>query len=227
MESALSAAMSFVERFRTTGYNLGLGLKSGLERSKDLAIQAAKLVAQAMLKKTREVFDTQSPSKKFEEIGMYNDMGLANGTKKYAYLVTKASEKVGNNALTSTSRILSNLSTLVNDDFNADPVIRPVVDMSNVTSGARSITGMLSGTRSLTVEATRTKALASSISVTPKREYQNGTASENQVAGSEGNNTLNLSGNNFYIREKQDIYDLASEFAILMNQGKQAYGAKA
>ena len=108
-------------------------------------------------------------------------------------------------------------------DFNEDLVIRPVVDFSNVTTGARTINGMLSDRRSLSVDASYDGAVRNARSMTESRKVQNGKQFDQSVDNS-SNSAVNVTGNTFYIRDDQDVHNLASELASMSNRYQRALG---
>jgi len=63
----------------TIGNNLGLGLSTGIEGSTDTARGSAESMAEEVTDGTKSTFQTQSPSKVFEEIGRNLDEGLVEG----------------------------------------------------------------------------------------------------------------------------------------------------
>lgn len=71
------------------GYNIGAnmvsGIVKGINNNASSAINAAAAMANRTISKTKAIMAIASPSKVFEEIGMYLDQGLAKGINKYAY----------------------------------------------------------------------------------------------------------------------------------------------
>lgn len=100
----------------------------------------------------KEVLDEHSPSRVFAEIGRYIDEGLILGIENYSDKVNKASENMGKDAIDSMRDAVSDISDVVSGDFE-EPVIRPVVDLSEVEKGASSIDSMLSNNYSLGLSA--------------------------------------------------------------------------
>ena len=97
-----------------------------------------------ILKKIRKVLGIHSPSKEFAKIGEYSGLGLVKGLNSYATKVGDASEELGNSALDSIRGAMSTASDIVSGGINASPTITPVVDLSNVIRGSKSISSLLS-----------------------------------------------------------------------------------
>lgn len=72
------------------GANLALGIVKGIRYNADAAVNAAAAMANRTISKVRNIMAIQSPSKVFEQIGMYMDQGLAQGIEKYAYQPDRA-----------------------------------------------------------------------------------------------------------------------------------------
>lgn len=100
------------------------------------------------------------------------------------------------------------------------------MDLSDVQSGARTINGMFTGSQTISTKAAYNNASATAASMTKAKMNQNG--SENSAEGSSfssNDSSVNLSGNNFYVRSEQDIHSLASEIASLTRQQQRGLGA--
>ena len=152
------------------------------------------------------------------------DMGLVNGLEGYSHIVSRAAEGVAGEALDSTRNTLANLSTVLSEDMDTTPVIRPVMDMSNISAGARTINGIFSGGRTLSVGVTAAKAQAASAAMRESRKRQNGMDNATSNVSNSNDSSVNLSGNNFYVRSDQDVRALASEIAALTRQQQRSYG---
>lgn len=125
----------------------------------------------------------------------------------------------------STKNTLANLSMVLSEDMDTTPVIRPVMDMSNISAGARTINGIFSGGRRLSVGVTAEKAQAASAAMRESRKRQNGIENVGSNVSNTSDSSVNLTGNNFYVRSDQDVRALASEIAALTRQQQRSYGA--
>ncbi len=137
------------------GSDVCKGLIQGLAAGKSGVINEAVSVAIAAYKAAKAALDIESPSKKFAELGMYSDIGFAKGLSLYAYRVSDASEGVAESALKGLSNSIGRISTMVTDGMDTEPVIRPVIDLSNIEEGAGLISDLLnpnSGIRLANVE---------------------------------------------------------------------------
>lgn len=122
------------------------GFREGIEsRAMDVA-KAAAMVAQKADNAVRETLDIHSPSRVFRAIGEFVDLGFAQGIDGYAGKVTNSATSVANNVISSVGDALNNIPEIdANMDIN--PVIAPVLDMSNIENGARGISSMFDAQR--------------------------------------------------------------------------------
>ena len=223
MPDAAYKASSYLGMFVTVGMNMASGLANGIRKNANLAVLASKKVASQMLEAARETLEVNSPSKKFEKIGMYSDRGLANGVSKNSGLIVSSVEDASTSALDAARSSLSNLANILMGDMDADPVIRPVVDMSDVNRSANRINGLVGGSRAMNIDATVRQA-QNVASIMNRNQMQKGT-NPNGINGSEPTNPVNVSGNNFYIRSDNDVKMLANELATLTKQQQRSLGA--
>ncbi len=221
--SAVNAIRSKQYLFSSAGYYLGVGLAKGLKNSTAYVKAAAAALANATLRKIKDILGIASPSKEAFAIGGFFDEGLANGLTHFGSMVTKSATGIAENTVDAVKGGLTTFSSLIEDGINADPVVRPVVDLSNVTASARSIDGMLSGRTTMSVDASMEKASKAIDRVATVRNYQNGSKSEGKSYSTNNDNSVNVNGN-FYVRNDQDIRSLASEIAALTKQEQRSYG---
>ena len=209
----------------SAGYYLAQGVERGIRGGGGIVKSAARSIISNALAAMRDEADEASPSKETERIARFMDMGLVNGFKGYSKVVNRAAEGVAGGALDATRNTLANLSTVLSEDMDTTPVIRPVMDMSDVSAGARTINGIFSSGRTLSVGVTAAKAQAASASMRESKRRQNGTDGGGSNVSNSNDSSVNLTGNNFYVRSDQDVRALASEIAALTKQQQRSYGA--
>ena len=222
----LNAVTAFKSKFRVAGQDFAIGLAKGLDDRKLYVIKAAKVLAEGVLEKVREVFDEHSPSKEANEIGRYFDKGLVDGFRDGGSETTRAAKEMALDALYGVKDTLLALSTLIADGIDVDPVIRPVVDLSGVTAGAQAIGGMLGSSQTIPVDTSArlagSAARAAAASAAARRSAE---AHARPIAQQPAGDQVNVTGNTFVIRDEQDIYSLASEIASLMYRQQRSVGA--
>ena len=121
--------------------NMVNGLANGLITGQSIIADASRELARAAYDSTTDELGIHSPSKAFEEIGKFSDMGLANGLLKYSSIVNDATTSIGDSALTTMKESMDKISALLNNEVN-NPVITPTLDLSDISNNAGRINKM-------------------------------------------------------------------------------------
>ena len=131
------------QNFVNIGKNIGEGLIEGMSDSSIMSklISTASDLAKSAYDAAREALDINSPSRKFRSLGKSAVEGFAQGFDRYSKLSTRAAEEVSNDALSAVSDIVAAMNIAADDNFDIQPTITPVVDMSNVSAAG----GLLNG----------------------------------------------------------------------------------
>lgn len=146
IDNALNVAKGYITKFMNVGGDIIDGLVSGISSGVKAVGGAITNVASGMLNSAKKFLGINSPSKEFAEVGKFSAEGLATGLKRYAHLASNAARNVASDTLETLSDTLHNLSL---GDVDEQPVIRPVLDLSDVESGARDINGLFAMNPSL------------------------------------------------------------------------------
>jgi hypothetical protein len=110
------------------------------------------------------------------KVGKFAGMGFVNAFADYESKAGKAGAGLANASMTGMSNILSKISDFISSDIDAQPTIRPVLDLSDVKSGAGSI-GSLFSQGALSVSASSVGSISTSMAL-----RQNGQTSEDVVS---------------------------------------------
>ena len=130
---------------QTTGGYIGEGLVNGLNSAATAVYNAGFNLGVAAITGINAGAAVESPSKKAFETGMYVDMGLANGLAAYSGLAVKAGTEVSEETLNAAQSLTDQFAKTVGDGINDQPVIRPVLDLTNLQNGNGLISSMLGG----------------------------------------------------------------------------------
>ena len=186
------------------GENMDSGLVTGMINKSSKVSSTAKDVAKKAYTAAKKELGIASPSTKFFDLGGYSDQGLANGIISLSTVVEKASSKVGSNALNTMKKSLENVSDIVNTDVNSDPIIKPVLDLSNISSGSKLIDDILNKNRSLDLaESIGSKGISSNI----KKDVSEGIESGSKITNKSLSPIFNVTVNG---SEGQDVNELAN-----------------
>ena len=143
INSAVAKAKSGNGQMRSAGASMMDGFAAGIRsRAASAASAAAAAVAQA-ISAAKSKLQINSPSKVFIEIGKWTVMGMEKGLDNNAYRVSRSATNLADSAITTMQSSISRIANAVSDNIDAQPTIRPVLDLSNVEAGARSLNGML------------------------------------------------------------------------------------
>lgn len=143
---------------RSLGDNMCKGLIVGLQNGSNAVTAAAASVAEKAYKAAKRKLDIHSPSKKFESLGKFSAMGMANGLLSYSNLTENASAMMANGMLTTMSSAMDSVSSVLNSDLDMSPTIRPIVDLTNVDSSLSKMNGMFSSAGTIDVSALTNRA---------------------------------------------------------------------
>ena len=168
LDGCVDAISGKASSFESAGKAVVTGFCSGITQNTYKAEAKAAAMAKAAADAAKAELDINSPSKVFREIGGSVPEGFAQGIDKFGTLVKGSSRDMAQDAIDSVRHSLSNLANVVNKDIDSQPTIRPVLDLTDIRSGASAINGMFSG-QSLGIAAN-----VGSISTMMNRNIQNG-----------------------------------------------------
>lgn len=131
--------------FFNAGKNCINGLIRGVTSMIEDAQNAGSIIGDSFYFGFANRLKIESPSKVMDEEGAYNAVrGLVLGIKKRLKDAQNAGEMLGTSTFEGTKSTFKRLADVVNDELDISPVISPIVDLSDVSEGARTIGGMLS-----------------------------------------------------------------------------------
>lgn len=115
------------------------GMIRGLGAGAGRIASMAKEVARDALNAAKNLLGINSPSKEFHKIGMWSDEGFADGLADGSGMVEKSAMNVGGKAMKALRKALSGVGDGVRGDMDLNPVIRPVLDLSEVKKSSARI----------------------------------------------------------------------------------------
>lgn len=189
---AAVGAKSGYTGFYNAGKNVVEGFANGITMNTYLATAKAKAMALKAYEAAKKALDINSPSKIFRSLGTSVPEGFAMGIDKLGSMVKSSAVGMADTAISGTKNAISRIAEAINSDIDAQPTIRPVLDLSDVTAGANSISGMF-GMRPSVGVMSNIGAISSSMS-----NRQNGTNSDVISAIEKlGNKLGNTSGDTY------------------------------
>ena len=146
-EKAVEGVREKYYRFEAAGKYLGEGLVEGIKAKKQAAYNAGLALGKASAQGVEDGAEEQSPSKRAIRAGKYLGEGLVIGINAMNDAAYSAGETMGSDASEGLARALDPIKNLANLDIDTQPTIRPVLDLTDVQNGARSIGSMLDNQR--------------------------------------------------------------------------------
>lgn len=151
INSASSSLRSKYSSFYSAGSYLVSGFASGISANTWRAEAKARAMANAAEKAAKEALDINSPSRVFAALGSGVVEGFVKGIDDNMSDVSNRTSTIAETARTGFSNAIGRVSDLLNGDMDVQPTITPVLDLSEVTAGAKSINGMFGMTPSVGV----------------------------------------------------------------------------
>ena len=137
------------------------------------------------------------------KIGSFMGEGLIIGMKDWVHSAGAMGKNLGNTALSGMDYMMAALASDISDNMDMQPVIRPVIDMSDVTSSANAIDSMLSSEQAMKVAAGYDSLMAS---------RQNG-----RVSSVTNDNSVGSINVNIYPTENQNANDISDAVIKKLN----------
>ena len=121
------------------GTNLVQGFANGIKNSAYLATNAARAVANNANLALRRTLKIQSPSRVMMENGKFFDQGFAKGILKNQGEVQNSATTLADTALKSMKNAMALIPRFLDEDFEFKPVVKPVLDMSEIENSQNGI----------------------------------------------------------------------------------------
>ena len=125
------------------GAYVGSGLAIGVRSMWNEAYQSGVELGNAVNQGISDTVDLGSPSKVAIRYGKWIGEGLAIGVTDMTRSAYNAGASLGDNTIDGMSKSIRRISSAIESDIDAQPTIRPVLDLSNVRNGAGAISSML------------------------------------------------------------------------------------
>ena len=140
--------------FYSMGFNAVAGLANGLtcDESKEALKKALAWIRSLLDKFKEDDLLEHSPSRLTEEWGKNLTIGLANGIVEKSGMISNSLDTLSDDVLSSMRDTIAMIGKKLTDDID-DPVITPVLDLSNVEAGARTLSNMFSSNQALRASA--------------------------------------------------------------------------
>lgn len=146
IKAAKKKVEDFVEHFKNAGKHLVQGIIDGIGELAEAVKEKARSIGSGILKALKGGLDEKSPSRTAHKYGVYLLQGLINGMDKKTADAERSVTTVSSVLLKALQNAADEASEAFND-ISGDPVIRPVVDMTNIEESAKQMDALLSRER--------------------------------------------------------------------------------
>jgi len=160
---ALTAIKDCYPDFYDAGEYLVEGFADGIDANAYLAEARAREMARAAARAAAKELDEHSPSKVGYRIGDYFGVAFVNAIGDHVKKAYQTGSELANSAKKGLNDVVSKIADRINGDIDTQPTIRPVLDLSNVTSGARRLNAFFSRTQAMSIGTRMDEASARSI----------------------------------------------------------------
>ena len=147
MSKSLSSVVTSIRGYYTNFYNAGSylvkGFANGISANTFKAAAKARAMASAAKQAAKDELKEKSPSKEGYEIGDYFGIGFVNGIGNNVHTAFSVGAEMAKSAKNGLNATVDKLRKLIDTDMNLEPTIKPMLDLSNIKSGAGSIGSMI------------------------------------------------------------------------------------
>jgi tape measure domain-containing protein len=124
------------------------GFVLGLQNRQTEILAAMDRIADGMVDRIKKKLKIKSPSEVFAELGQLSMEGMAKGLEDSTGLVTDAADQAAKDALTAMEQSMRDISDVVTDQLEANPVITPILDLSQVKAKQAELAALTTGVSS-------------------------------------------------------------------------------
>lgn len=193
------------------------GIMKGLLDMGTSFIDTGKEVVGGFIDGVKKFLGIKSPSKVGVTIGEFFSQGFINGVTNLTGDIGDSATTVGKTAVDAMRTAIAQVSSVIDGtDSNFNPVISPIIDMTNVDAGINSINGKFAENRKLSVSGVRANAMSVSAQVNSAGQISVTQPGEEQAVSKTSTYVFNQ--NNYSPKElnRMDIYrQTKNQFAMM------------
>lgn len=180
------AFSSLKARAFTTGANITQGLINGLNSKTSDLYTIAYNIGVRVAQSVKDGAQVMSPSKATYEVGKYLDEGLILGMKALQSNVYKEGTEVGQASVDAFNTAMKTMTDSINAETEIDynPVITPVLDLSQIQNGVNTIDGMFANPKlSIDGTANLVRQVGLSVPTSNSRSYSSSSVNNLYIDG--------------------------------------------
>ena len=131
-----------IDKMKTAGKNFTQGFADGITSNRYLVVDAGTSLGNAAYDAAKRAIDAHSPSKKAHKLGNFFGLGFVKGIGEYTDTAYNESYSMADQASKGLTSAISKVNDILNDGTTNQPMIRPVLDLSDVENEAGRISGL-------------------------------------------------------------------------------------
>ena len=205
--------------------NVISGFVKGITDKAETAYKSVRSWASNIIDTVKKKFDTHSPSKVLEQIGIFFDEGFINGVVKLIPKVEDAVNNLGDSAINSLTSTLNGISDIILTEVE-DPTIKPVLDLTDVSTGMSVLENMFNADRSISLAADSNTGVNNKIAA-QNRQLEAIEDIQSKLGETSENQNGITQNNNFYITSDnpQEVADyVENRIAVNVDRRNAAWG---
>ena len=205
--------------------NVISGFVKGITDKAATAYNTVRSWASNVIDTVKKKFDTHSPSKVLEQIGIFFDEGFINGVVKLIPKVEDAVNNLGDSAINSLTSTLNGISDIILTEVE-DPTIKPILDLTDVSTGMGVLENMFNADRSISLAADSNTGVNNKIAA-QNRQLEAIEDIQSKLGETPENQNGITQNNNFYITSDnpQEVADyVENRIAVNVDRRNAAWG---
>ena len=151
LNASVTAIRDYHDQFKQAGAYLVEGFADGISENTYRAEAKARAMARAAAEAAEDELDEHSPSRVGYHIGDFFGLGFVNAIGTYAVKAYNASAEMADSAKTGLGNAIAKVKDMIDNGVDDQPMIRPILDLSDVEEKSHRLNTLFSRSQALTV----------------------------------------------------------------------------
>lgn len=151
LNASVTAIRDYHDQFKQAGAYLVEGFADGISENTYRAEAKARAMAKAAAEAAEDELDEHSPSRVGYHIGDFFGLGFVNAIGTYAVKAYNASADMAKSAKTGLGNAIAKVKDMIDNGVDTQPMIRPILDLSDVEEKSHRLNTLFSRSQALTV----------------------------------------------------------------------------
>lgn len=151
LNASVTAIRDYHDQFKQAGAYLVEGFADGISENTYRAEAKARAMARAAAEAAEDELDEHSPSRVGYHIGDFFGLGFVNAIGTYAVKAYNASVEMADSAKTGLGNAIAKVKDMIDNGVDGQPMIRPILDLSDVEEKSHRLNTLFSRSQALTV----------------------------------------------------------------------------